>query len=583
MKVTSISIENFLSIEKADIDFDESGLLLIEGYNYDVDRANGAGKTAILNALSFALYERVPRKITASEMLRRGTKKGCVTVTVVSGAGRFMVKRSRPKGVTFFKEQDTGFEEVNLTQAEWEKILGITYNQFIVSAYCSQSGSSLAPRFLLLNDTDKKQFLLQLLDLEEFSLCKKKADDNIQQLTADTNRIQQSIDILQSKIEAFSESLIDESEVNLQISKLRDAQERLNSSLKELETVPKPDLSKFQQIEDGILAKRTEFSKLKERRDMLMSKWFELKSQIKPFKTTDTCPTCGTKIDNSHARSIHEAEIAQLTEEQKLVKVKIDDIDTRLLEENKINSLAIKLKEKKQKASTDYQQANLQRIDILAKVQNCKSSITIFEKKLNDNVNLTNKIQNSRLEQTKLATQIEGLKKEIDLQKTVSSIYSPTGAQAYILDSAIELFNEQIAKYIGILWSNLTYELQSYKENVRGEVTAKFSESIVMDGRPISLGSLSGGELRALSICADMAILGLLEQQFGIHASPVIFDEAFDGLDANGKEFALDLIKELAQNRQVIVIDHASEMRTAFDKILRVEKRNGISSVGAIT
>ena len=103
-----------------------------------------------------------------------------------------------------------------------------------------------------------------------------------------------------------------------------------------------------------------------------------------------------------------------------------------------------------------------------------------------------------------------------------------------------------------------------------------------MDGKDISLGSLSGGELKALSICADMALLGILEQQFGIHMSPIIFDEAFDGLDTSGKEFALELIRGLSQDRQVIVIDHASEMRTAFDKVLRVEKRNGVSTVSKL-
>jgi DNA repair exonuclease SbcCD ATPase subunit len=168
---------------------------------------------------------------------------------------------------------------------------------------------------------------------------------------------------------------------------------------------------------------------------------------------------------------------------------------------------------------------------------------------------------------------------EIELQKTVANIYSSTGAQAYVLDSAVALFNEHVAKYVDMLWPNLTYELQSYKENVKGEVTAKFSESIVMDGKPISLGSLSGGELKALSICADMALLNCLEQQFGIQTSPVIFDEAFDGLDASGKEFALELIRGLSNDRLVIVIDHANELKSSFSNVISVEKRNGISSL----
>ncbi len=206
-----------------------------------------------------------------------------------------------------------------------------------------------------------------------------------------------------------------------------------------------------------------------------------------------------------------------------------------------------------------------------------------LNKKLNDNVKLVEKIDALRHQQESHNSGLLRTAEEIELQRTVAAIYSPTGAQAYILDSAVALFNEQMAKYVEMLWPNLTYELQSYKENVKGEVTAKFSESIVMDGKPISLGSLSGGELKALSICADMALLGILEQQFGIHMSPVIFDEAFDGLDASGKEFALELIRGLSLDRQVVVIDHASEMRASFDKILRVEKRNGVSTLSTVT
>jgi DNA repair exonuclease SbcCD ATPase subunit len=75
MKVLSLKIENILSIKEAQVDFEDSGLILVEGWNYDDGRANGAGKTAIFNALSFALYGKLPRKITASEILRKGTRR----------------------------------------------------------------------------------------------------------------------------------------------------------------------------------------------------------------------------------------------------------------------------------------------------------------------------------------------------------------------------------------------------------------------------------------------------------------------------------------------------------------------------
>lgn len=582
MKIISVTIDNFLSIENATVAFDENGLLLIEGYNYDVDRANGAGKTAILNALSFGLYDKIPRKVTASELLRRGAKKGSVQVIVSSNSEKLSVVRSRPKGVKFYRYENEEPVELNITQEEWEKKLRLTYNQFIVSMYCSQASTAISPRFLLLNDADKKQFLLQLLELDHFSACKKRVDEGIDRLLGEISLASNNITNLQAKIDAFSESLVDEESLRLELAEKEEARKFLLKSLQVQEAVPRPDLAKFQKLEDDIQSKKTGFTKLHAQRELLMLQWNTLGRKIRPFNAADTCPTCGSTLDNTHARSVHDAEMKKLQEERLSVKREIDTLDTSLLNEVKVNDLAVKLKEKKRKESADFERAVSQKADLNAKIQGLVGFIGGLNKRLNEHKTIVDKIDGLRKQQATFQDKISTLSQDLELQKTVSAIYSPTGAQAYVLDSAVALFNEQMSKYVGVLWSNLTYELQSYKETVRGDVTAKFSELITMDGRSISLGSLSGGELRALSICADMALLGLLEQQFGIHMSPVIFDEAFDGLDASGKEFALDLIRELAQDRQVVVIDHASEMRAAFNKVLRVEKRNGVSTVAAI-
>lgn len=579
MKLISCDIENFLSIEQAHIDFDSEGLVLIEGWNYDVDRANGAGKTAILNAISFGLYDKLPRKITSTEIVRRGTKKGSVTCKVDTGSEILVIKRSRPKGVHVFQEVNGALEELPLTQEEWEGKLRLSYNQFIVAMYCSQANSVVTPRFLLLNDSDKKQFLLQLLSLDEFNLCKKKCDDIITLMQSKFQDFQQKVAELQVKIDAYSESIIDKEYIQLTLSQKILARESFANALTQTETVSQPDLAKYQKLEEEISLKKSQFSKLSAKREMLFAQWNQLTKKIKPFSLASECPSCGTTLDNSHAESVHQAEVERIKQERDDVKLQMDEIDTTLLGEQQISDLYSKLKERKKKESAAYERATIDRIELTAQIKSCDILIGDLNKKLNDNAKLVERINKFKDSQNELKVQLTEVTKDIELQKTVAAIYSPTGAQAYVLDSAVALFNEQISKYVEMLWPNLTYELQSYKENVKGEITAKFSESIVMDGKDISLGSLSGGELKALSICADMALLGILEQQFGLHMSPVIFDEAFDGLDTSGKEFALELIRGLSQDRLVVVIDHASEMRASFDKVLRVEKRNGISSI----
>lgn len=579
MRLISCDIENFLSIENAHVDFDDSGLLLIEGWNYDVDRANGAGKTAILNALSFGLYDKLPRKITATEIVRRGTKKGSVSIQLDVNGEILRVQRSRPKGVTFAREVNGAFEELILTQEEWEAKLRLSYNQFIVAMYCSQANSNSSPRFLLLNDSDKKQFLLQLLSLDEFNLCKKRCDEIIAELQFKFDDFRRKMSELQVKIEAYSESLLDETACKLMLSQKQNARESFVKALDDSLLVSKPDFAKYQKLEDDILAKKANFVKLRTKREMLYDQWNNLGRKLKPFNAADTCPECGSHLDNSQARVQHSLQQDRIKQERLDIKNSIDEIDTALLGESQINELHSKLKERKKKESAESERATIAQSELSAKISTIDSQILDLNKRLNEHTKLVEKINGLNNQYGDLHSRQLGMAEQIELQKTVAAIYSPLGAQAYILDSAVTLFNEAMVKYVEMLWPNLTYELQSYKENVKGEVTAKFSESIVMDGRPISLGSLSGGELKALSICADMALLGILEQQFGIHMSPVIFDEAFDGLDASGKEFALELIRGLSLDRQVVVIDHASEMRASFDKVLRVEKRNGISTV----
>jgi len=579
MKLISCDIENFLSIEKAHVDFDDSGLLLIEGWNHDVDRANGAGKTAVLNAISFALYDKLPRKITATEIVRRGAKRGSVSIRLDVGGEVLLVQRSRPKGVVFAREVNGSPEELSITQEEWEARMRLSYNQFIVAMYCSQANSNSSPRFLLLNDSDKKQFLLQLLSLNEFILCKKQCDDIITKMQFRFDGFRQKMAELQVKIDAYSESMIDENACQLLVSQKENARQYYVKTLVESQAVIKPDLAKYNKLEEDIVLKKTGFTQARTRREMLFSQWERLGKKIKPFNADDSCPTCGAALDNSYAEIAHNTEIENVKQERLSIKQQIDDIDTLLSNENQVNDLSAKLRERKKKESAEYERASIAQIELNSRINSVDAEIENLNKKLNDNAQLVGKVHALQSQRNDINKQLLETTTDIELQKTVASIYSPTGAQAYVLDSAVALFNEQVAKYVEMLWPNLTYELQSYKENVKGEVTAKFSESIIMDGKPISLGSLSGGELKALSICADMALLGILEQQFGLHMSPVIFDEAFDGLDTSGKEFALELIRGLSQDRQVVVIDHASEMRASFDKILRVEKRNGISTL----
>lgn len=575
MQILSLDISNILSIESASLTFEDKGLVLVEGWNFDTQRANGAGKTAIFNCLSYALFEKIPRKISASEILKRGTKQGYVTVSLTCGEDKWTVKRSRPKGVEFFKNDI----KTDISQQEFENIIRITYDQFLLTIYTPQSNSGLASRFLISPDSEKKTFILQLLNLDRFVELKKQSDDRVKQFSSLIERDQNLIKNNDARIEAYRESIVDESSISEAILALETMSKQLNTSILEVSSVKAPDLSKYSKIEDDIRTKQAEIAQAKAKRSILHDRYRELISNVHDFNDNDTCSECGSLLDTKDSKDKHEQHQIKIKAKAEDIKNQISSIEDVILKEKNMIDIVQKLREKKSKESEEYNRASshLSELKSLIKTNSLKKENLVT--KLKNNQDLQSKIDN-------LIEINEGLHKicsenrsQLEIYKTLSNIYSPTGAQAYVLDSVVDSFNEIIQKYIDILSPNMSYILNSYKETSKKDIVAKFSETLTKNGIEVSVGSLSGGEQKGLSLCVDFALLEVLETQFGLALNPIILDEPFDGLDSSGKEIVIELLEQLSKNRQIFVIDHSSEAQSKFPKLIKVELRNDTSTI----
>lgn len=573
MNIKSITIQDILSIQSAHIDFENDGLVLVEGWNADAQRSNGAGKTAIFNALSFALFDKLPRKITASEIARRGVKSGYATCVVEIGDDTWTVTRHRPKGVVFQKNGQT----VEITQNEWENKLRLSYDQFLVSTYAAQQHQG--NRFISLNDADKKNFLLQLLDLSEFQHLKKEADLNAKNIASEIADIDLKINSAKSKIEAYTESLVNETELKSLIEKHRSEISDLRQRVNEYTDVPKPDLSSYVSLENQIIDKEREISVARAEGSMLRSQFASLRNQITEFNKSDKCRECGSAVDISDAKAQHFRHQEQIRLQMSDLKAKIDDKDATISKENDIKALKVKISQKKSKDLDEYNKAQQMIAEVNMLITKKQISLENMTLKLSQNSELLSKIKALNEVKVKLTNLLDRKHHDLEFYKTLAAIYSPTGAQAYVLDSVVDKFNDTVTAYINLVWPTASYVLNSYKENAKGDVVAKFSESLVIDGRQTSVGSLSGGELKALSLCIDFTVIDILQSNFGIRINPIVLDEPFDGLDAIGKEIVLELLEKLSRNRQIFVIDHGSEAKSMFSKTIFVEKKGGISTV----
>ena len=212
-------------------------------------------------------------------------------------------------------------------------------------------------------------------------------------------------------------------------------------------------------------------------------------------------------------------------------------------------------------------------------VQYNTNEIRNLEEKMSTIEDIKIEIENIKTEIEEKESEIRGINSEIETLHTLSVMFSPSGIPSYVLDSLVESLNFYIDKYINMIWSNATYQINTSKENSKGEMVTKFTQHLTINGREVSLGSLSGGEYRSFSLAVDFAIIDVLSKEYGMTLSPIMLDEPFDGLDSVGKEDCIHLLRKLAEDRQIIVVDHSPEFQLLFDKQIIAEKRNGITSL----
>lgn len=568
MKLKNVEIHNILSFEHGNLKFGDTGLVLVEGFDYDTGRANGAGKSAIFNAISFAVYDKVPRKITKSEILRKGTKQGFAYVEIETPTGTYGVRRERPVKVTYYKDGKV----VDMTQEAFEKIIGLNYEQFLVTMYTAQDAKE---KFINLNDTGKKDFILKIMNLSNFTKAKNSVTEQIKVLEQSKELAKAKLTGYKSNINIYKESIVDPTAIQAKLDQLNKDIDTYNNAIVEFENVKEPDLSKYAETESKIQNKLINIQSTKTLAQVKRNELQKLKNM-----TPDTvCPDCNVDLNivNGHA---HKAGDQSAIDDQILIVSKqINEYEDDMAKESEIKAISEKIKLKKQEEYFDYNTARSSISEYRSSIRLKESEKVNLINQLNKNEDIKTKVKQIITSATVLNKKITDTDDELFLLNAVGSVFETTGAPAYVMDSIVDSLNAAVSEYVSEIWPSATYMLTTYKTNKDKSIKAKFSETLTINGKERSIGSLSGGELRALSLALDFAIVEVLSSQHGLSLNPVILDEAFNGLDDVGKEMVMDILVKFSETRQIWVIDHSSEFKSSFNRVMTVEKRSGISKI----
>lgn len=582
VKFLSVSLRNFLSYGNAITKFDlgSPGTTLIVGKNLDSDTdgnsGNGCGKSTLINALSYALFDKpVSDNITKDNLINNINKKNLqVVVEFTVGEDLYTVTRARKnKGINAGATCVITKNGVNVTPANTanefiEEILGISYELFVRAVVFSASHTPFldlpSRSHYKANQTDIIEELFGLTTLS------RKAEE-LKEIIKDTEAsLKTKLTAIQfaeaererrEKITANMQKRVIQWETDQQnkISLMEAKIQRVSNVAWEEVCPTFAEVDRYQGILDKTL--NNECSSLARDISDIRRSIKKLEGEI-THVDSGNCPYC--------QQELHTGSVVDIDD----LKAKLDTLNAQQLD--KVGELAAKDKIRDEyltyieDASTRYGFTSLNEV---TKARNEASTLheqlADLKKDTNPHIEALDDIE--ELEEINY-DEVNELTKIIEHQKFLLKLLTKKDSfvRKALLDKNIPFLNKKLREYLDTLGLPHTVAF-----------TPEMTVEIHRFGTPLDFGNLSNGQRARVNIALSFAFRDVLER---LHSKIDIcmLDEVIDhALDSVGVHHAIKLIKQKARQDEtsIFVISHKEEALSVFDRTVVIQFEKGFSSV----
>ena len=513
MLLKELKIKNFLSIKDMTIRFKDSFQII--GYNKDEGGSNGSGKSAIIEALFYALYGESIRGIPIANLVNINAKHAQVSISFVKDNTVFLLERSiAPNNaqLTFDTRVIKGIKNVNTFL---ENILPDKKLFYLTTLFSNKT------KFSNLTDRERKELVSAFVNLDIIDAIKEKVMDD----KADYER---KIYQAETKIANFKGRVL---ELKQNYKKLK---ERISK-------FDKDKVSKCKKIVKKGIPKKPPDNSMKIA--YLGNKIRELENQKKHL-VQKVCPYCLRPFTN-----------------QKLLDQRKNEVDTSI---NKLKQEIDKIQSQQKKYNDNDYNNKLKRY---IKCRDIVNSYKSYKNDIKDLKSIKLRIKNLKTDYTKTKTELDYYTELKDIAMFWIKSLGFKGVKYDLIKNFLEVFANSVNQYLNKLDLPFLIIFQSVGDNferLKVIVKTPFGNRI--------LESFSTGEKRKIDI-AFMLALNDIALQLGLGIPYLIFDEVLDGLDAFSIEKVVNLLSE--SNKFFIVVSH---IPIKLDiSTLKVIKSNGIT------
>ena len=560
-----IRYKNFLSSgnQFTEIDFQQHHTNLIIG-------TNGAGKSTMLDALTFVLFNKPFRKINKPQLANATNERDCLVEIEFSVNSRdYLVRRGiKPNifdievnGNPLHKEAD---DRANQRILE-ESILKVNYKSFTQIVIL---GSSTFVPFMQLTTSNRREVIEDLLDIRIFSAMNSLIKDNIRTKKEQIKSLDIKKDNLKDKMkmqQEFIEELESRGHANIdanevKIDKLLDEENSYMLSNEDLNY----RMETLQEQMNDVTGARDKLSKLNNLKGKISQKVATITKEHKFFTENTVCPTCTQDIEEEFRVN----RISDVQNKAQELKKGYEDLEETIKfeqeRERQFNSLSKEITKLTHGISQNNTRISLnqrQIRDLEHEIQTITS-------------NLQNRnTENEKLEQFKdnLQKTIEYLsdkKQEIVHYDFAYSLLRDDGVKTKIIKKYLPFINQQVNRYLQMMDFYINFKLdEEFGETIESPIHENFSYSSFSEGEKMRV------DLALLFTWREVARL-----KNSVNTNLLIMDEVFDSsLDGFGTEEFLKIIRYVIKDANIFVISHKSDLHDKFQSVIRFEKVKGFS------
>lgn len=566
IKFKKLRWKNFLSTGNVftEIQLDRSPSTIITG-------ENGAGKSTILDALCFVLFNRPFRDIKKPQLMNSINEKGLVTEIEFSiGNVEYVVRRGiKPAVFEILKNgnliDQPGSVRDYQTQLE-DTILKLNYKSF--TQIVVLGNASFTP-FMQLSTKDRREVIEDLLDIQIFSHMNTLLKDRVARNKTEKQEVEYQIDLLGEKISVQKEYL---EKLNADVEKQKaELQEELQEwALQGLtaQTQQTEALDKINELSESIANAdkvNTKSAKVSELMMKLHDKIAKAEKRIRFYEKHDNCPTCEQVIEaTAKAKQLENTQ--RIAEETQSAISELEKQQVSLNEEIQyITSVQQEITTWQQhwrdcESALSTYQSNADRV---------KDKLSSIQSNEETEGSPSSKIQQLETELGAFESKSESLSKDFEVLKIATEMLRDGGIKKKIIKQYVPIINKLVNKYLASLDFFVNFELdEEFNEVIKSRYRDEFSYA-----------SFSEGEKMRIDLALLFTWRAVAKLKNSTNTNLLILDEVFDAsLDTSGCDEFLKLLQEVSSDTNVFVISHKGDVLTdKFRSQIRFEKVKNFS------